>query len=167
MHNRVNKYWKKPERLSDIRRFFLACEFKPYSKLWSVLEPVAYDVRPAFTHGKLGCMGYNPATYSILTLDDADEPLVGYLMTITNPDGILLLDKIKGYNGKGAFNTHVRALAHVFTSPNKVITAWTYLISAKVLECYQQIEQIEWGFWDEDEKQLELLDKITKPGKES
>lgn len=163
MHNRINKYWRKPERLCDIRRFFLACEFKPHSKLWSVLDPVAYDVKPAFTHGKLGCLGYDPATYSILSVDESDEPLVGYLMTISNPDGILLLDKIKGFNGKGSYNTHVRTLAHVFTAPSKVITAWCYTLDPQVLATFTQVEWIEWGLWEEDEKQLELLDKITKP----
>jgi hypothetical protein len=164
MINRVSKFWKKPETLSDIRRFFLACEFKPYSKLWSVLEPVAYDVVPAFTHGKLGVLAYDPATYAVLGLDDQDEPLMGYLMTITNPDGILLLDKLKGFYGKDSFNTHVRTLGHVFTEPGKVTTAWCYVLSPTVLNMYQQIEWIEWGMWEQDKHQLELLEKLTEPG---
>lgn len=163
MGNRIDRFWKKPERLSDIRRFFLACEFKPRTSLWSVLDPVAYDVKPAFIHGKLGRMAYSPASYSIISIDEADEPLVGYLVTISNPDGILLLDKIKGFNGSNSYNTHYRCLAHAYTSPQKVITAWCYMISPKVLEVYQSIEQIEWGLWEQDEKQIELLDKLTKP----
>lgn len=160
----MDRLWKKPERLSEIRRFFLACEFKPRTELWSVLDPVAYDVQPAFIHGKLGIMGYDPACYSIISVDEDDEPLVGYLMTITNPDGIMLLDKIKGFNGKNSYNTHYRCLTHVYTSPEKVITAWSYLISPKILEVfYKQIEQIEWGLWQQDEKQIALLDKLTKP----
>ena len=78
-------------------------------------------------------------------------------------DGILLLDKIKGFNGKGSYNTHVRTLAHVFTAPSKVITAWCYTLAPQVLATFTQVEWIEWGLWEEDEKQLELLDKITKP----
>jgi hypothetical protein len=163
MSDRLSKFWREPEDLADIRRFFLACEFKPHSKLWSALEPVAYDVVPAFTHGKLGVLSYQPATYAIVSLDDDDEPLMGYLMTITNPDGILLLDKIKGFNGKNAFNTHVRTLSHVFTEPKKVTSAWCYIVTPSVLGVYQQIEQIEWGMWEEDKEQLELLEKITEP----
>ena len=164
MNNRVSKFWKKPEILSDIRRFFLACEFKPNSKLWYVLESVAYDVVPAFTRGKLGVIAYEPPAYAVLTLDDQDEPLMGYLMTITNPDGIFLLDKLKGFNGSNAFNTHYRTLSHVFTAPDKVTTAWCYIISPHVLNVYQQIEQIEWGMWEQDDKQMQLLEKITEPG---
>ncbi len=163
--NRIGKFWKKPEVLSDIRRFFLACEFKPNSKLWYVMEQYAYDVVPAFTHGKLGVISYDPAAYAILTLDDQDEPLMGYLITITNPDGIFLLDKLKGFNGKNAFNNHYRTLGHVFTDANKVTNAWCYVISPHVLTVYQQIEQIEWGMWEQDDKQIQLLEKITEPGK--
>jgi hypothetical protein len=164
MNNRISKFWKKPEALADIRRFFLACEYKPNSKLWYVLDAFAYDVVPAFTHGKLGVLNYDPAAYAILTLDDQDEPLMGYLMTITNPDGIYLLDKLKGFNGKSGFNTHYRTLSHVFTDTNKVTTAWCYVVSPHVLNVYQQIEQVEWGMWEQDEKQVKLLEKITEPG---
>jgi hypothetical protein len=164
MNNRIDQYWKNPESLADIRRFFLACEFKPNSKLWHVLEPYAYDMVPAFTHGKLGVLSYDPASYAILTLDDQDEPLMGYLITITNPDGIFLLDKIKGFNGKNAFNTHYRTLTHVFTEPNKVTSSWCYVINPHVLSVYQQIEQVEWGMWEQDEQQVKLLEKITEPG---
>jgi gamma-glutamylcyclotransferase (GGCT)/AIG2-like uncharacterized protein YtfP len=108
-------------------------------------------------------MGYDPATYSILSLDESDEPLIGYLMTISNPDGILLLDKIKGFNGKGSYNTHVRSLAHVFTTPDKVLTAWCYTLNPQILATFNQVEWIEWGLWEQDEKQLALLDKLTEP----
>lgn len=161
--NRLTKFWKEPEPLSDIRRFFLACEFKPHSKLWSVLDPVAYDVTPAFTHGKLGVLSYDPASYAIVSLDEEDEPLMGYLMTISNPDGILLLDKLKCFNGKDSFNAHTRVLTHVFTEPKKVVSAWCYLVTPAVLGVYEQIEQIEWGMWEEDKNQIELLEKLTEP----
>ena len=163
MNNRIRKFWKKPEELADIRRFFLACEFKPNSKLWYVLEPFAYDVVPAFTHGKMGVLSYEPPSYAILTLDEQDEPLMGYLMTITNPEGIFLLDKIKGCNGKNAFNTHFRTLTHVFTEPTQVTSAWCYITSPYVLNVYEQIEQVEWGMWEQDEQQVKLLEKITEP----
>jgi hypothetical protein len=159
----MSKFWKEPETISDIRRFFLACEFKPCSKLWSVLEPIAYDIIPAFTHGRLGVLSYDPATYGILNLNDSDEPLLGYIMTITNPDGILLLDKIKGFYGNGAFNTHIRTLGHVFTEPRKVMSAWCYVVSPYVVNVYQQIQQVEWGIWEQDKNQIELLEKITDP----
>lgn len=159
--NRLGKYWKKSESLSDIRQFFLACEFKPYSQLWYLLEPVAYDIFPAYTYGKLGVLSYKPATYAVLNLDEKDEPLVGYLMTITNPDGIYLLDKLKGFNGKNAYNTHFRTMSHVFTDSKKSINAWCYVISPYVLNVYQQIEQISFGVWDEsDSKQKQLLNSI-------
>lgn len=158
--NRISKLWDKPETLSNIQRFFLACEFKPNSKLWYTLESVAYDVVPAFTHGKLGILSYDPASYAILSIDDLDEPLMGYLMTITNPDGVFFLDKVKGFNGKNAFNTHYKVLSHVFTEPDKVTNAWTYVISPYVLNVYEQIEQISFGVWDNDAKQKQLLNTI-------
>lgn len=165
MKNRIGKYWNdQSEDLSDIRRFFLACEFKPNSKLWYVMEPYAYDVVPAFTHGKLGVLNYNPAAYAILNLDEKDEPLMGYLMTITNPDGIFLLDKIKGFNGKNAFNTHFRTNTTVFTDTKKTTNAWSYVISPYVLNVYSQIEQVEWGMWEQDVEQVKLLERITEPG---
>lgn len=164
-NNRISKFWDQPESLSDIRRFFLACEFKPNSKLWYVLQSIAYDVVPAYTHGKLGALSYDPASYAVLNLDDQDEPLMGYLMTITDPNGIFLLDKIKGFNGKNAFNTHFRTLANVFTAPKNSTSAWCYVISPHVLNVYQRIEQIEWGMWEQDDKQIKLLEKITEPGK--
>lgn len=142
MNNRISKFFKKPE-LSDVKQFFLACEFKPNSKLWSILEPTAYDVTPAYIHGKLGVLSYDPAFYAILSIEEQDEPLMGYLLTISNPDGILLLDKLKGFNGKESFNTHYRILSKVYTDPKKSCVAWCYVISPHVLSIYQQIEQIE------------------------
>lgn len=165
MKNRISKFWDKSENsMPEVRNFFLACEFKPNSKLWYVLEPYAYDVAPAFTHGKLGVLSYKPASYAILTLDEKDEPLMGYIMTITNPEGIFLLDKIKGFNGENAFNTHFRTLTQVFTDTKNVTNAWCYISSPYVLNVYQQIEQVEWGMWEQDNEQVKLLEKITEPG---
>lgn len=165
MKNRLGKTcFGKPENIKEINRFFLACEFKPNSDLWSVLDPFSYDTVPAFIHGKLGVINYNPPSYAIVEIGETDEPLLGYLTTITHPQTILLLDKIKGYNGSNGFNTHIRHLTHVYTDKNKIITAWVYTLSKSVISAYQQIEQIEFGMWQENDKnQMALLDKITKP----
>lgn len=158
---RIGKMLKGPQNVKNIRRFFLACEFKPNSTLFSVLDPFAYDIQPAYIKGKLGIIGYNPPTYSIVTASHDDDPLVGYLLTITEPDTIMLLDKIKGYNGSNAFNFHIRNLVHVFTDKTKVTTVWAYILSQYVLEAYQQIEQVEYGIWDTDDAlQVALLEKI-------
>lgn len=167
MKNRLRReYFGKPEKLANINRFFLACEFKPYSSLWSVLDPFAYNIKPAFMHGRLGVLSYSPDSYAIIDAKTNEEPLLGYLLTISHPDTILLLDKIKGYNGPDAYNTHVRQLVHVYTDVNKVVNAWCYVLSKPVLEAYAQIQQIEFGLWSEDERQIALLDKITKPDSE-
>jgi gamma-glutamylcyclotransferase (GGCT)/AIG2-like uncharacterized protein YtfP len=165
MSNRIRReFFGKPEKLTEINRFFLACEFKPRSALWSVLDPFAYNIKPAFIHGKLGVIGYSPEAYSILEAGAGEEPLLGYVVTITEPDTVLLLDKIKGYYGPDSFNTHVRQLVHCYTDVNKVLSAWCYVLSPAVVGVYSQIQQIEFGLWSEDEKQIALLDKITKPG---
>ena len=86
------------------------------------------------------------------------------MVTITNPETVLLLDKIKGYNGPDSFNTHVRRLAHIYTDLNTVINGWVYVLSKTVVDAYQKIEQIEWGIHDQnDKRQWKLLEKITNP----
>ena len=78
MKDRLRRIFGKPEKLTEINRFFLACEFKPGTHLWSVLDPFAYEVKPAFVYGKLGVLGYNPATYSVVEVaDSCEEPLMG------------------------------------------------------------------------------------------
>lgn len=157
--NRINKK-KKKDNLGDLRTFFLACEFKPGSTLFSVLDPFAYDIKPAFIHGSLGVLSYKPETYSIIDVNDESEPLLGYVMTITHPDTVLLLDKIKGFNGD-SFNVHTRKLVHAFTDVHDVVNAWCYQISSHVLDAFESIEQVELGLWDEsDDKQIALLEKI-------
>ena len=152
--------WQK-KKSKKVRRFFLACEFKPNSSLWSVLEPFAYDLTPAYIHGKLGIISYKPPTYSVVGTDPDDDPLVGYLMTITSPDAILLLDKIKGYYGKGAFNVHIRVVHPVFLDKDKSTTAWVYILSKYVVNAYSAIEQIT-GSWDQDKQLINLLEKLEK-----
>lgn len=164
MKNRLRRqFFGKPEKLTEINRFFLACEFKPQSALWSVLDPFAYNIKPAFIFGKLGVISYSPESYAVIESGLTGEPLLGYIVTITEPDTVLLLDKIKGYNGPDAFNMHVRQLTHCYTDLNKVVTAWTYVLSKPVIEAYTQIQQVEFGMWSEDAKQTALLDRITKP----
>lgn len=165
MKNRLSKFFNESSSSANNNnsRFFIACEFKPYSRLWSVLDSFAYDIKPAFIHGKLGILCYQPPAYGIVSIDDEDEPLIGYSFTITEPDTISLLDKIKGYNGQNAFNYHNKILACVFTDKTSVITAWAYVLSKYALEAYEQIQQVEFGIHDQnDKKQWALLDKITK-----
>ena len=148
------------KKKDEIRTFFLACEFKPGSELWSVLDGFAYDVKPAYIHGLLGVIGYEPESYSVIKLSDDGQPLLGYICTITEPTTIMLLDKIKGYMGPGAFCVHDRLLVKAHTDLDNNTLAWVYILSDPVLEAYQSIEQVEFGIWDEDEKQMELLEKI-------
>ncbi len=151
---------KKKKNLKDLKTFFLACEFKPGSELWSVLDGFAYDVKPAFVYGSLGVVGYKPESYSIIDLNEKSQPLLGYICTITEPTTAMLLDKIKGCLGDGAFSTHDRKLVHAYTDLETVVDAWAYVISDLVLESYESIEQVEFGIWDHDEKQINLLEKI-------
>lgn len=153
------------ENVENINRYFLACEFKPHTankELWSVLDPFAYDIMPAFIHGSLGILSYEPESYGIMEVNDKSPPLLGYLMTITHPATALILDKIKGFHGPESFNFNVKRLVHVYTDVSEVTNAWCYVVSDYVLQAYQQIEQIEFGLWDEDKDQLELLEKIEK-----
>lgn len=162
MKNRFEQPDSEPAKnLDELRTFFLACEFKPNTRLFSVLAPFAYDIRPAFVYGTLGILSYEPMSFGIISLDDQTGPLLGYVFTITEEDSLLLLDKIKGFYGDGSFNTHVRKLVHAYTDVNKVENAWAYVISEAVIEAYESIESVEMGMWDEgDEGQLELLEKI-------
>lgn len=163
-NNRIKQHKKKKkDNLDELYTFFLACEFKPGSDLWSVLDPFAYDVKPAFIYGSLGILNYNPETYAIMDVNDQGSPLVGYIFTITHEDTRLLLDKIKGYNGQEAFNTHFKTLVHAYTDVNEVTSAWAYILSDYVLETYESIEQVDMGIWDgDDEQQLALLEKIEE-----
>jgi len=160
MKNRIPKKRKK-NKFEDLRTFFLACEFKPNSDLFSVLDPFAYDISPAFIHGSLGIISYEPEAYSIIDAEDASPPLLGYILTITHPETILLLDKIKGVYGPNAFNTHNRVVVKAYTDIDEEHDAWCYLLSEFVLEHYEQIEQVEMGLWDDaDDEQIELLERL-------
>ena len=162
MKNRINKHRKKKEEnLEELSTFFLPCEMQPNSELWSVIDPFAYDVQPAFIHGTLGVLAYDPDTYAVLDIQEDSPPLLGYICTITHPGTILLLDKLKGFNGPNAFNYHERVLVQAYTDPEEVTNAWCYLLSEYVLDAYQKIQQVEFGMWNEnDEEQAKLLEKI-------
>ena len=156
-----SKKRSKRNKFKDLRTFFLACEFKPNSDLFSVLDPFAYDISPAFIHGSLGVISYDPTSYAVIDIQDNSEPLLGYVMTITHPDTILLLDKIKGDYGNNSFNMHDRVAAKAFTDVDESQDAWCYVLNEFVLENFEQIEQVEMGMWDEeDDQQIELLEKL-------
>lgn len=149
------------ENIEELRTFFLACEFKPNTRLFSVLDPFVYDIKPAYIHGSLGVIAYNPNAYAIVDADEKSQPLLGYIMTITEPDTVELLNKIKGYNGPSGFNMHQRKLVHAYTDVKVVENAWAFVLSDATLDAYEQIEQIEFGLWDEqDEAQITFLEKI-------
>ncbi len=149
------------KNIEELRTFFLACEFKPNTRLFSVLDPFAYDIKPAYIHGSLGVIAYNPSTYAIVDADEKSQPLIGYILTITEPDTVLLLNKLKGYNGPSGFNFHQRKLVHAYTDVNVVENAWAFILSDAALDAYEQIEQVEFGLWDEqDEHQISFLEKI-------
>lgn len=148
------------QKNTEVHKFFLACEFKPGSMLWSVLEPFAYEIKPAYIYGSLGVIAYEPESYSIIDVSEDNPPLMGYVMTITHPETVILLDKIKGYYGKDAFNAHHKIQVKTYTGLGNGRRAWCYILGASVLDSYQQIEQIEFGIWDSDEQQINLLEKI-------
>lgn len=159
MKNRITNGHK--DDITELRTFFLACEFKPNSPLFSILDPFAYNIQPAFINGSLGIISYDPETYSIIDIDESAAPLLGYILTITEPDTLTMLDKIKGYYGPEAFNTHQKKIIRAFTEIDVYQSAWIYQLSESVLEKYEQIEQVELGIWDElDEDQVEFLEKI-------
>ncbi len=163
MKNRISKHLKgnrNRENIDEIRTFFLACEYKPGGIFWNIIEPFAYDIKPAFIYGTLGVMSYEPESYAIVEASDECQPLMGYIMTITEPDTVHFLDRTKYFLGDDAFNMHVRKLVHAYTDLKKVTNAWTYIVSSHVLNIYQQIETVEFGIWDDDEKQVHLLEKI-------
>lgn len=148
----------------DIIKFFLACEFKPNSpqkELWNIIEPFCYDIEPAYIKGIFGQIGYDPSSYAVIELSSDSDPIVGYSMSITHLDTVKLLDKIKGYYGKGVFNFHYRRLTKIYTLKEHT-QGWCYILSDDVLKAYRQIEQIEYGLWHEDEKLFSLLDEMDK-----
>lgn len=140
--------------------FFLACEFKPGGAHWGVVEPFAYDLRPAFMYGSLGILGYDPMSYAVVEEGKGCQPLMGYLMTITCPDMVQLLDRLKGIMGEGGFSLHARRQIEAFADVGKPQPAWCYMISGPVLNAYQSIETVEFGMTTKDERQTRLLNKI-------
>lgn len=152
---------KKNKKNKKVTTIFLACEFKPNTRMFSVLDPFAYDIKPAFIYGSLGVISYDPISYSIIDANENGQPLLGYILTITEPDTIELLDKIKGYHGEDAFNMHDKKLIKAYTSIEEKQSAYIYQLSEYALAAYSQIEQIELGLWHEtDNNQIEFLEKI-------
>lgn len=163
MKHRISKARENPE---ELRTFFLACEFKPNTPMFSVLDPFAYDIKPAFIYGSLGVVAYTgnhrqPECYAVVDADEGSSPLIGYIVTITEPDTVILLDRIKGVYGEESFNTHQKRQVKAYTDVKVPQDAWCYVLSESVLEQYEQIEQVEFGLWDEeDDAQVNFLEKI-------
>ena len=167
MKNRISKYLKDKggrENIQDIRTFFLACEFKPGADFWNIIEPFAYNIKPAFIYGSLGVMSYEPASYSIVEANEDCQPLLGYIMTITHPETIMLMDRIKGFLGDDSFNSHTRKLVRAYIDLKKSKNSWCYMLSNNVLNAYESIETVEFGIFNKDPKQLALLEKIIDNG---
>jgi hypothetical protein len=152
------------KQIRKINRFFLACELKPGTRLFKTeLSDFSYDIKPAFIFGKLGVISYTPNSYSLIKVSGKDI-VVGYMLTITNPDAILLLDKLKSFYGRGSFNYHVRKLVHAYTDPATVETAWAYILSEQTMRYFESIEGVpNSGFWDyTDEPLFNFLDGLKK-----
>ncbi len=158
--NRINPK-SKDSKKENVNTFFFACEFKPNTRLFSAIEPFAYDIEPAFIYGSLGIIAYEPNTYSIIDVDEGGSPLLGYIFTVTEPDTIEMLHKLKGCHGPDAYNTHKRVKVEAFTDVEISQDAWIFQLEEHVVENYEMIEQVEFGLWDEnDEGQIEFLEKI-------
>lgn len=154
---------KTKKRVEDIHSYFIPCELKPKGPLWSVLDPFAYDIKPAFIFGSLGVLSHEKDSYAILETNDRSAPVVGYVMTITNKDTEDLLEKIKGYGGPNHFNVHNKVLVKAYLDLDKSQKSWVFCLSNEVLSHYLSVEQVEDGLWDEeDEKQIKLLDIIDE-----
>lgn len=163
MKNRITQGKKIELGPEDLRTFFLACEFKPNSDMFSVIDSFAYDIQPAFIFGSLGILSYDPMSYSIIDTDEeTGQPLLGYIVTITHPDTILLLEKIKGYYGMESFNTHIKKIVDAYTDVDNSQPAWCFQLSEYVLERYETLEQVEFGIFDDDEQLIELLEKVSE-----
>ena len=151
---------KTKKKAGDIHSYFIPCEMKPGSPLWSVLDPFAYDIKPAFIFGSLGVLSDEKDSYAVLETSDDSPPLLGYVMTITNKDTELLLDKIKSYDGPGCLNKHEKIVVKAHLDLEKSVKAFCYVLSETFLKCFMSIEQMEFGLHDEDEKLEKLLDLL-------
>jgi len=150
-----------------VSTFFLACECKPGTPTFSVLDPFTYDIQPAWTYGSLGILHYDPPVYGIVTTHEDGDPIFGYVMTISHPDTVSLLDRMKGFYGKEGFNMHIRSLVLVNLPEGKEILAWAYMISPSVISSYESIEQVENGLWDNsDTKLLDLEQQLEEENEE-
>ncbi len=145
----------------QVNYFFLACECKPGAPGFAVLDPFVYDTKPGWILGTFGIIHYDPAIYAIVTIDDDVDPIFGYMMTISHPDTVSLLDRMKGYYSEEGFNTHIRKLVLVSFEDGKEELAWAYVLSPQVISSYESIEQVDNGIWDsKDTKLLELEERF-------
>lgn len=156
--------------MSNENIYFLACEFKPKSPFWSVIEPFAYDIKPAYINGSLGIINYNksfPDSYAIVDVIDkgVSDPLLGYIFTCSNIDTQILLDKIKCYYGVNSVNFHNKKQikAYIDSTGNEYVNAWFYSLSNLIVDQFSIIEQVLYGIWDKkDEELLLFLESMGK-----
>ena len=163
MNNRFDLDINKSKKVKKINSFFLPCELKPYTPLFnSTIGEFCYDIQPAFCFATLGITSYKPNVYSIIKIG-GESPVFGYLVTITNPDCIILVDRLKAFYGPGTININVRWVTPVYTDPSTVIDAWVYVLSDAVIEKFETIEVVKDGFHDyTDEKLFDYMDKLNK-----
>lgn len=148
------------DKPDEVTSFFLACEFRPGGPHWGVVDGFAYDVKPAYIRGSLGMIAYDPPAYAIVEEGEGCQPLMGYLMTITCPDMVALLDRAKGHLGESGYNCHIRRVVNAYTDQRRFTPAWCYIISGQILNAYQSIETVEYGLTGKDPKLSTLLEKI-------
>jgi len=90
---------------------------------------------------------------------------MAYLMTITCPDMVSLLDRAKGHLGDSGYNCHLRRLVDAHTGDDAPTKAWCYILSGQILNAYQSIETVEFGMNTKDLKLDGLLQKILGKAK--
>lgn len=144
-----------------ITKFFLACELRSNAKkkdFWNIIEPFAYDIEPAYVKGLFGRIAYDPDCYAIVAFE-GNNFVIGYSMTITNADTISLMDKMKGFNGEFNFSLNHRVQTTIYNETSS-FDGWCYILSDESLNSYRQIEQIQYGLWDDDAVLFDFLDAL-------
>lgn len=140
---------------NNLNKFFLACDCKPGTNFFKLIDGFTYDIIPARIPGTLGVINYEPDIYSITTIEGT-EWIYGYIMTITHEDTIELLDRVKGFYGNESLNYHTRVSVKAETEEGNEYDSWAYLLYHGVLASFESIEQVQDGIWDGDQKLEEL-----------
>jgi hypothetical protein len=155
MSNENEEHIENKKRKKSDNRFFLACEYRPGGQFWNIIEPFAYEIKPCYTPGLLGIISYGLQSYSLVDISKVNAPVFGYIMTITHPDTIMFLDNVKRCFGFEFHSSHERVQIIAHHKNKKKEKAWTYMLSAHILNLHQQIEIIEDGIYDDRQ---ELID---------